>query len=64
MGVIRDCPRLQRDVALKILPEVFASDPDHSERHIAAQHQLIKENCPPVCWPTASRRAPSPLARA
>ena len=40
--------RLQRDVALKILPELFAADPDRRARFTREAHVLASLNHPHI----------------
>src|SRR5436853_5260692 len=41
-------PKLQRDVALKILPELFAADPDRRARFTREAHVLASLNHPHI----------------
>ena len=41
-------PRLRRDVALKVLPEVAASDPDRRERFTREAHAVAALNHPHI----------------
>ena len=51
--------RLERDVAIKVLPEPFAADPDRLRRFEHEARAIAALNHPHICHPTAH----APLGR-